>query len=223
MADVSIVEVSPTDGLQNQRALLSTAAKVKLIGQLVNAGATRIEAVSFAHPRLVFAIDAEAVINGVRRVPGVPYVDLVLDRRGLDHAVASCVDEVNFVVGVSDAVSRNQNASTREVMQAAVDVVEAVRDRGTFTTITLATVRVPGRGRGSPGRVVNLAVEAARCGVDEIALADTVGIGIPAQERSLIDATAHCRLPPRPPRLPGSGVAAACQHIPVPSGGERCH
>src|SRR6185503_11494417 len=103
MTDVSIVEVSPRDGLQNEKAILSTAAKLDLIGRLVDAGATRIEAVSFAHPRLVPAMaDAEAVMDGVPRRPGVSYAGLVLNRRGLDRAVASGVDEVNFVVCVSD-------------------------------------------------------------------------------------------------------------------------
>ncbi len=151
MADVSIVEVSPRDGLQNQRALLSTAAKVKLIGQLVNAGTTRIEAVSFAHPRLVFAIDAEAVISGVRRVPGVPYVDLVLDRRGLDHAAASCVDEVNFVVCVTDTFSRrNQNVSTQESMRAGTEVVRTARNQGILPLSPWRPLGCPVEGEVAP-------------------------------------------------------------------------
>jgi hydroxymethylglutaryl-CoA lyase len=191
MADVSIVEVSPRDGLQNEKTLLSTTAKLELIGQLVDAGATRIEAVSFAHPRLVPAMaDAEAVMDGVPRAPGISYAGLVLNRRGLDRAVASGVDEVNFVVCVSDTFSRrNQNASTQESMRAAVDVVEAARDRGIFATITLATAfGCPFEGEVAAAEVVKLAVEAARCGVDEIALADTIGVGVPTQVRHLVDA-----------------------------------
>jgi hydroxymethylglutaryl-CoA lyase len=150
MADVSIVEVSPRDGLQNEKTLLSTRAKLELIQRLVDAGARRIEAVSFAHPRLVPAMaDAEAVMDGVLRVPGVSYAGLVLNRRGLDRAVASGVDEVNFVVCVSDTFSRrNQNASTADSMRAAADVVQAARDQGLFTTVTLATAfGCPGRRR----------------------------------------------------------------------------
>jgi isopropylmalate/homocitrate/citramalate synthase len=191
MADVSIVEVSPRDGLQNEKTLLSTTAKLELIRQLVAAGATRIEAVSFARPRLVPAMaDAEAVMDGVPRAPGISYAGLILNRRGLDRAVASGVDEVNFVVCVSDTFSRrNQNASTQESMRAAVDVVEAARDRGIFTTITLATAfGCPFEGEVAAAEVVKLAVEAARCGVDEIALADTIGVGVPTQVRHLVDA-----------------------------------
>jgi hydroxymethylglutaryl-CoA lyase len=191
MADVSIVEVSPRDGLQNEKTLLSTQAKLELIQRLVDAGARRIEAVSFAHPRLVPAMaDAEAVMDGVLRVPGVSYAGLVLNRRGLDRAVASGVDEVNFVVCVSDTFSqRNQNASTADSMRAAADVVQAARDQGLFTTVTLATAfGCPFEGEVEPAAVVALAVEAARSGADEIALADTTGVGVPTQVRDLVDA-----------------------------------
>jgi len=191
MADVSIVEVSPRDGLQNEKTLLSTQAKLELIQRLVDAGATRIEAVSFAHPRLVPAMaDAEAVMDGVQRVPGVSYAGLVLNRRGLDRAAASGVDEVNFVVCVSDTFSRrNQNAPTAEIMRAAMEVVTAARDQGLFTTVTLATAfGCPFAGEVEPAEVVRLAVEAARCGADEIALADTVGVGVPTQVRDLVGA-----------------------------------
>jgi isopropylmalate/homocitrate/citramalate synthase len=134
--------------------------------------------------------DAEAVMDGVLRVPGVSYAGLVLNRRGLDRAVASGVDEVNFVVCASDTFSqRNQNASTADSMRAAADVVEAARDQGLFTTVTLATAfGCPFEGEVDPAEVVKLAVAAARCGADEIALADTTGVGVPTQVRDLVAA-----------------------------------
>jgi hydroxymethylglutaryl-CoA lyase len=100
------------------------------------------------------------------------------------------VDEVNFVVCVSDTFSRrNQNASTTDSMRAAMDVVAAARDRGIFTTITLATAfGCPFEGEVDPAAVVKLAVEAVRAGADEIALADTVGVGVPTQVRHLVRA-----------------------------------
>ena len=112
--DVTIVEVSPRDGLQNEAVVLPTEAKVELIGRLVAAGARRVEAVSFAHPKLVPAMaDAEAVMERVPRPEGVSYAGLVLNRRGLDRALGSGVDEVNVVVCVSETFNRrNQNAST---------------------------------------------------------------------------------------------------------------
>lgn len=186
--DVTLVEVSPRDGLQNESTVLTTAAKVDLVEQLVRAGARRIEAVSFAHPGRVPAMaDAEAVMAAVPRTAGVSYSGLVLNRRGLDRAVASGVDEVNVVVCVSDTFSRrNQNVSAQEAMRAAADVVEAARDHGIATTITLATAfGCPFEGEVAVQRVVELAREAAQVGVDELCLADTIGVGVPTQVREL--------------------------------------
>jgi isopropylmalate/homocitrate/citramalate synthase len=186
--EVTIVEVSPRDGLQNEPVVLPTEAKVELIGRLVRAGARRIEAVSFAHPKLVPAMaDAEAVMARLPRGDAVAYAGLVLNRRGLDRALAAGVDEVNVVVGVSDTFSRrNQNASTEESMQAAADVLGRARGEGLFTTLTLATsFGCPFEGEVDPGRVVELAARGAAAGAQELCLADTIGVGVPSQVRDL--------------------------------------
>jgi hydroxymethylglutaryl-CoA lyase len=187
--DVTIVEVSPRDGLQNEAVVLPTEAKVELITRLVAAGARRVEAVSFAHPRLVPAMaDAEAVMERVPRADGVSYAGLVLNRRGLDRALDSGVDEVNVVVCVSDTFSRrNQNASTGESMLAAAEVIQRARAEGLFTTLTLATsFGCPFEGEVDPGRVAELAAEGAAAGVHELCLADTIGAGVPSQVRDLV-------------------------------------
>jgi hydroxymethylglutaryl-CoA lyase len=199
--DVTIVEVSPRDGLQNESEILSTEAKVELIARLVAAGARRVEAVSFAHPRLVPAMaDAEAVMERVPRTDGVAYAGLVLNRRGLDRALGTGVDEVNVVVGVSDTFSRrNQNASTEQSMQAAADVLERARGAGLFTTLTLATsFGCPFEGEVDPGRVVELAARGAAAGAQELCLADTIGVGVPSQVRDLA-ARARDAVGPEPP------------------------
>ena len=187
--DVTIVEVSPRDGLQNEPVILATDAKVELITRLVAAGARRVEAVSFAHPKLVPAMaDAEAVMERVPRGDGVAYAGLVLNRRGLDRALDSGVDEVNMVVCVSDSFSRrNQNASTEDSMQAATDVLGRARERGLFTTLTLATsFGCPFEGEVDPARVVELAARGAAAGAQELCLADTIGVGVPSQVRDLV-------------------------------------
>jgi hydroxymethylglutaryl-CoA lyase len=190
--DVTIVEVSPRDGLQNEAVVLPTEVKVELIGRLVAAGARRIEAVSFAHPRLVPAMaDAEAVMERVPRADGVAYAGLVLNRRGLDRALGSGVDEVNVVVCVSETFSRrNQNASTTESMRAAAEVIQRARAEGLFTTLTLATsFGCPFEGEVDPARVVGLAAEGAAAGAHELCLADTIGAGVPSQVRDLVART----------------------------------
>jgi hydroxymethylglutaryl-CoA lyase len=188
MQHVTIVEVSPRDGLQNESVVLPTDAKVELITRLVAAGARRVEAVSFAHPRLVPTMaDAEAVMERVARTPGVSYAGLILNRRGLDRAVATGVDEINVVVGVSDTFSqRNQNASTEEAMRMAEEVIGAARPQGLFTTLTLATsFGCPFEGEVSADRVIELARRGADAGVQELCLADTIGVGTPDQVRDL--------------------------------------
>jgi isopropylmalate/homocitrate/citramalate synthase len=188
MDDVTIVEVSPRDGLQNEGTILSTDAKVELITRLVDAGARRIEAVSFAHPRLVPTMaDAEAVMERIPRRGGVSYAGLILNRKGLDRAVGTGVDEVNVVVCVSDTFSRrNQNATADEAMRMAADVVATARGQGLFTTITLATAfGCPFEGEVDPARVAEFARRCADSGVQELCLADTVGVGAPSQVTDL--------------------------------------
>ena len=186
--EVTIVEVSPRDGLQNEGTILSTDAKVELITRLVDAGARRIEAVSFAHPRLVPTMaDAEDVMAKVPRRDDVSYAGLILNRKGLDRAVDAGVDEVNVVVCVSDTFSgRNQNVTADQAMTMAADVVDAARDRGLFTTITLATAfGCPFEGEVDPARVAEFARRCADSGVQELCLADTVGVGAPSQVTDL--------------------------------------
>jgi hydroxymethylglutaryl-CoA lyase len=111
-AGVSIVEVAPRDGLQNEDAVLSTSAKLRLIQGLVAAGARRIEATSFVHPRLVPQMaDAEAVAEGLPRGE-VSWIGLVLNDRGLDRAIAAGMDEVNVVVVASETFSRRNQGMT---------------------------------------------------------------------------------------------------------------
>jgi isopropylmalate/homocitrate/citramalate synthase len=186
---IEIVEVSPRDGLQNESVLLSTEAKIELIERAMAAGATRIEAVSFVRPDAVPAMaDAEAVMAGVRRDPRVSLIGLVLNRRGLDRAVAAGVDEINIVVPVTDGFARrNQNASAEALMGMAEEVAGRGKEHGLRCSVTLAVAfGCPFDGEVDPGRVIAFGVRAARAGVGELALADTIGVGVPAQVRALV-------------------------------------
>lgn len=154
----------------------------------MDAGARRIEAVSFAHPRVVPAMsDAEDVMARVPRDRGVSWAGLVLNRRGLDRAIATGVDEVNVVVCVSDTFShRNQNASTDDAMRMAEHVAAAADAHGLLTTLTLATAfGCPFEGEIAVDRVIELVRRGAQAGFDEICLADTIGVGTPDQVRTL--------------------------------------
>lgn len=187
---VGIVEVSPRDGLQNERAQLETGQKVDLIARAVAAGARRIEAVSFVHPKLVPAMaDAEAVMEGIERAPGVSYIGLVLNRRGLERAVATGVDEINVVVPASDGFAkRNQNSTTEALTEMAEEVVAEAASRELPATVTVATAfGCPFDGEVDPDRVVEVIRRSAAAGAREVAIADTIGVGVPTQVTRLLD------------------------------------
>src|SRR5690349_16383622 len=114
---VSIVEVAPRDGLQNESAVVPTEEKLALIATLVGSGVRRIEATSFVHPRRVPQMaDAEAVAQRLPR-GRVSWIGLVLNERGLDRAIAAGLDEVNVVVVATDTFSRrNQGVGTDEAI-----------------------------------------------------------------------------------------------------------
>ncbi|HEY2193254.1 MAG TPA: hydroxymethylglutaryl-CoA lyase [Actinomycetospora sp.] len=187
---VGIVEVSPRDGLQNERAVLETDAKVELITRAIAAGARRIESASFVHPKLVPAMaDAEAVMDRVPRPEGVSHIGLVLNRRGYDRAVSAGVDEVNVVVPASDGFAKaNQNSTTEALTATAEEVLAEAASTGLFATVTIATsFGCPFDGEVDPGRVVEVARRSAAAGAKEIAIADTIGVGVPTQVRTLLD------------------------------------
>ncbi len=181
-SQVEIVEVSPRDGLQNHPTTLSTRDKVKLVLKVAAAGARRIEAVSFVNPRAVPQMaDAEAVLQGLKdeadlRAEGVKLIGLVLNRRGFDRAAAAGVDEVNFVVVASETFSRrNQGASIAETLDQIAGAVPAAA----HATIA-AAFGCPFEGEVAEAEVGRLAAELAGFGVEEIAIADTIGVGDPA-------------------------------------------
>ena len=113
---VTLVEVGPRDGLQNEKVAFATATKLEFIQRLVAAGIRRLEVTSFVNPQRVPQMaDAEAVMAGVPRGNDASYIGLVLNKKGFDRAVAAGCDEVGFVVVASDTFSqRNQGMSTAE-------------------------------------------------------------------------------------------------------------
>ncbi|GAA3023224.1 hydroxymethylglutaryl-CoA lyase [Streptosporangium longisporum] len=186
--EIDVVEVGPRDGLQNEPVIVSTDAKVAYIEALVAAGLRRVEAVSFAHPgRVPQMADAEAVMARVPRAAGVRYAGLVLNERGLDRALAAGVDEVNVVVVATETFSRrNQNMSVRQAVDAFAAIAGRAREAGLGVTVTVgASFGCPFEGEVSPDRVTDIVRRCADAGAEEIALADTIGVGVPAEVRLL--------------------------------------
>ena len=188
MKRIGIVEVGLRDGLQNEATVVPTAQKVTLLEQLVAAGLSRIEAVSFVHPRLVPAMaDAEAVMALAPRRPGVSYAGLVLNERGFERALAAEMDEINLVVCASDTFNRrNQNASRDETLSQVLALTRRAREAQLFATVTIAVAfGCPFEGEVDPQTVISIAREAIGAGAQEICLADTIGVGVPPQVTTL--------------------------------------
>ncbi|MYR05339.1 hydroxymethylglutaryl-CoA lyase [Gordonia sp. SID5947] len=188
MNSFTVVEVGPRDGLQNEKALLSVDDKVELITRSIGAGMRRIEAVSFVNPKRVPQMaGAEDVMAAVPRDAGVSYIGLVLNRRGLDRALAAGVDEVNCVVVATDEFStRNQGCTVSEGIAAALDIVRDARAAGVPSTVTIAaSFGCPFSGEVTADTVVDIMRQLSEAAPDEIALADTIGVGVPAQVRAL--------------------------------------
>jgi len=191
---IEIVEVSPRDGLQNERAILSTGDKIALVQQALTAGLRRMEVASFVNPsRVPQMADAEAVLDGLRGLPGLCRIGLVLNRRGLDRALRAGVDEVNFVVVASETFSqRNQGASVEQTLATWAEVAAVTRTEPVGLSATIATAfGCPFEGEIAAPRVAELVARVAEHAPDEIALADTVGVGAPSDViRRFTDAAA---------------------------------
>lgn len=191
VSQVEVVEVGPRDGLQNEDVLLDTRAKVAYIEALVAAGLKRIEAVSFVHPaRVPQMAGAEDVMAAVPRPAGVRYSGLVLNRRGLDRALDAGLDEINMVVVATDTFSqKNQGMTTAAAIGALASIATAAHTAGLTVTVTIgAAFGCPFEGEVRPEKVTGIARRCAEAGADEIALADTIGVAVPRDVRTLVGA-----------------------------------
>jgi hydroxymethylglutaryl-CoA lyase len=179
---IEIVEVSPRDGLQNEPAAISTEDKVALIERLIAAGVRRVEVTSFVSPRHVPQMaDAEAVLARLRCSSEITRIGLVVNRRGLDRALAAGIDEINFVIVASETFSRrNQGMDIVATLAAWADIAAAARSAGVrATAIIAAAFGCPFEGEIPAQRVAELVQRAVDAGADEVALADTIGVASP--------------------------------------------
>ena len=191
--DVTICDVGPRDGLQNDRAILEPGVRAQLCDRLAAAGLPRVEAASFVHPKRVPQMaGSEEVIAALAPREGVTYAALVLNERGLERAVAAGVAEIHAAYPVTETFAeRNQNATVEQAASAAEAIVGAAHAAGLRATVTLGVAfGCPFEGRVDPGIVVEHARRQAAAGADELMLADTVGVGVPAQVRRLLPAAA---------------------------------
>jgi hydroxymethylglutaryl-CoA lyase len=176
-----VVEVSPRDGIQNEKIVLSTDVKLSLIVDALDAGLRRLEVTSFVNPaRVPQMADAEAVAAGLPRDRGARFIGLTLNRRGVDRAAAAGLDEANFVVVASDTFNRrNQGVSTADSI-AAFAAIRADAPPGIAIGATIgAAFGCPFEGEVPLSRLMAVVEAVMAQAPPELALADTIGVATP--------------------------------------------
>lgn len=188
---IEVVEVAPRDGLQSEDVILDTETKVELINRAVAAGVRRIEVCSFVNPaRVPQMADAEGVLAALPPRDDVTYIGLVLNRRGFDRAAAAGMREINVVVITTDTFAqRNQGASSDETVAVFEEIAPLAIDAGIRPTVTIsASFGCPYEGEVPAARVVEIARRVADAGAAEVALADSIGAGVPTEVTERINA-----------------------------------
>jgi hydroxymethylglutaryl-CoA lyase/(R)-citramalyl-CoA lyase len=186
---VSICEVGPRDGLQNEVVSLVPAVRAELVTRLVASGLERVEAVSFVNPARVPQMGgAEEVLGALAARVFERTSGLVLNARGFERAVATGIHEVHYAFAATETFNgRNANATVDEGVATALEVVAAGRAGGLRASVTIAAAfGCPFEGRVDPGRVLELVGRISVAAPDEIVLADTIGVATPGQVASLV-------------------------------------
>ncbi len=190
---VRIVEVSPRDGLQNEKTMVSTADKIELVNRLSDCGLQTVEAASFVSPKWVPQMaDAAEVYAGIDKRPGVAYPVLVPNLQGYERARAVGVEEIAVFTAASEAFNqKNINASIAESLQRFAPVMEAARADGVRVRGYVSTVLgCPYQGEVPLSDVVRVAKDLHTMGCYEVSLGDTIGVGTPAKARAMLQAVA---------------------------------
>jgi hydroxymethylglutaryl-CoA lyase len=199
---IEMVEVAPRDGLQNEKTLIETADKIALIERAIAAGSRRIEVTSFVNPKAVPQMaDAEAVCEGLPERNDVTFIGLVMNARGATRALATGrIDQLGAVAVSTDSFAMaNQGQTSDGSVDAAKEIIALSQAAGKTGQVTIgASFGCPFEGEVAQDRVVAMAVALADAGPVEIGLADTIGVGNPAQVSALV-----------------AKVRAAVPHIPV--------
>ena len=190
---VTLCDVGPRDGLQNEPDVLTPAVRADLVNRLAAAGVPRVEAVSFVRPDLVPQMEgAEEVVGAIERREGTEYSGLVLNEQGYERLRATPLDRVNCTLAATESFSRrNANASVDEAV-ARVGAILAAADRPCTVTVSVA-FGCPFEGEVDPTRVVELCSRLTAA--DELVLADTIGVATPGAVRRLVGLVAELGRP----------------------------
>ena len=187
--DVSIYEVSPRDGLQNEAALVPMEAKRRLVGALVDAGLKRIEITSFVSPKWVPQLaDAEELAASMTPPPGVTFSALCPNARGLDRALHTGMREIAVFLSASETHNRkNVNKSIADTLAVFSEIVPPAREAGLAVRAYLSTVwGCPYEGDVDAKKALEIAKELLTLGCYQVSISDTIGVGTPKQTRDIV-------------------------------------
>jgi isopropylmalate/homocitrate/citramalate synthase len=199
---VTVVEVGPRDGLQNEGASISTADKIAFVNALSEAGHRVIEVTAFVSPKWVPQMaDAADVLAGITRRPGTRYTALAPNAKGLERAMAAGVDEIAIFAAASETFSRrNINQSIAESLSTYRGVCRTAAAGGVRVRAYLSTCFVcPFEGRVDPTRVAEVSSALVDMGAYEVAVSDTIGAATPGDVFRVLEAVS--------PRVPIGQVA----------------
>jgi isopropylmalate/homocitrate/citramalate synthase len=195
---VRVYEVGPRDGLQNEATPIPTATKARFIQLLAAAGLREIEATSFVAPSAIPQLaDADALMAGLARPPGVRYPVLVPNGRGMSRAEAAGADAIAVFTATTDAFTQaNIGMTVSESLVAFEPVLGRARDLGWWRRGYVSTAfGCPYTGRVAPDRAVDVAIRLLDLGVDEVCFGDTIGVGVPGQVATLTGLAVQAGIP----------------------------
>lgn len=200
MSEVTIYEVGPRDGLQNEARAIPTAQKIALVDMLSATGLRRIEVTSFVSPRWIPQLaDGAEVLAGIRRAPGVAYAVLVPNLKGFEAARASGVEEVAIFTAASETFSRrNINATIQESLERFAPVAEAAAAAGVSLRGYVSCITdCPFEGPTEPAAVASVVARLLDLGCREVALGETLGRATPERVAAMLEAVLEVAGPDR--------------------------
>jgi isopropylmalate/homocitrate/citramalate synthase len=183
-AAVTICDVGPRDGLQNEAVTLEPAVRAELVNRLAGAGLPKIEAVSFVNPeRVPQMAGAEEVVDAIERHEGVTYAGLVLNAKGYERFAATGLDELHFTLAVTETFNRrNANRSVDE----SVEELTRIDSKSPVSASISVSFGCPFEGKVEATTVLRLAERLVEAGAAEIVFADTIGVAVPQQVHELL-------------------------------------
>lgn len=179
---ICLKEVGPRDGFQMEKTFISTEKKIEIIDRLSESGVKKIQFTAFMHPKAIPNMaDAEAVVQGIKRTPGVLYQALIANQRGYERAAAAGIEEVEFTLSATESHNMsNVNASTEESFRRIKDCLSLGAPTRIVGGVAVA-FGCPFEGRPPIQRLEWITECFQELGIHEITLADTAGVGVPTQ------------------------------------------